>query len=175
MKRATGPNQVTGRAVERPTTSREGDTAMAKPEPTSPRPAALQDEHVYLGRLLRRLDQDLACEHIDPATLADEISALIIEMERHFVHEEQGGYFATILEDAPQFQFRVQLLEQQHEQFRADLRSMQQLCYGSMWGLDRAADLRLAFHEFVRQLQQHERAERSLFQEALTRDVSASD
>jgi hypothetical protein len=148
---------------------------MAIPEQASQPSTDLHDEHVYLGRLLGRLDRDLAGEQIDPALLADEISALVIEMERHFAQEERGGYFAAILEDAPEFQHRVRLLERQHEQFRADLRSMQQLCYGNMWGLDRAGDLRLSFLEFLGQLQDHERAERSLFQEALTRDVSASD
>lgn len=133
----------------------------------------LHVEHADLGGLLEQLGRDLASECCTPAALADELTELLQLLERHFVEEEESGYFAAIRSAAPQYQ--VELLERQHRQFRADLRSMQRLCYARMWGLDRTSELRETFGEFLRSLEIHERTERNLHQEALTRDLGAAD
>lgn len=135
----------------------------------------LQVEHAYLGGLLEQLGRDLASECCTPAALADELTELLQVLERHFVEEEESGYFAAIRSAAPQSQYQVERLERQHRQFRADLRSMQRLCYARMWGLDRTSELRETFGEFLRSLEIHERTERSLHQESLTRDLGAAD
>jgi hypothetical protein len=146
---------------------RPGRATMSKPQRVPAPGLDLHDEHVYLTRLLERLAEEYSSEQFTAATLADELSVLLVELDRHFLAEEQGGYFAEILESAPRFEKHIQALVEQHQKFLADVKNMQQMCYESMWGLSRFEDLRDSFHKFILEFQQHEHVERQLFQETM--------
>lgn len=147
---------------------------MNEYQTASPTRVELHDNDLYLSRLLRRIEEELSSKEFTSASLADELSVLLLELDRHFTEEESGGYFAGIVEDAPQLLKQIEALEQQHWQFLLDVKNMQQMCYETMWGLDRSTELRNGLTRFLRQIEKHEHDERQLFQEALNIDLGAS-
>lgn len=136
----------------------------------------LVKEHQRLEKLVENLRQIFFAEHTTPPTIVVGLLRQLAEnLRKHFLHEEQGGYFAEVVEQAPRMEAEVNRLLVQHEEFSRDLDAMCRIANsgdvsGAWW-----FDLATRFEEFVERFFDHEHSENGLLQEAYGRDIGAED
>jgi len=136
----------------------------------------LVDEHQRLEKLVENLRRIFFAEYAAPPTVVVGLLRQLAEnLRKHFLHEEQGGYFAEVVEQAPRMQGEIDRLLVQHEEFSRDLDAMCRIANsgdaaGAWW-----FDLAERFEEFVERFIDHEHAENGLLQEAYGRDIGAED
>jgi hemerythrin-like domain-containing protein len=98
-----------------------------------------------------------------------------VELEEHFTHEEAGGFFAEILDLAPELEDRASLLLQEHQEFRELFHSLRQTCRWACNESGARSGWLAEFVEFYRRFDEHEHAENELMYVALQRDLGAGD
>ncbi len=132
-------------------------------------------EHRELRALLVRIEKALQERSASIAEVGDMIGQLADRLIRHFTNEEEGGYFAEALLQAPQLVARANALIAQHpkmctkaRQLVIDLSTAEK---AERWWDDTAA----RFQEFKQELFKHEREEDRLLQEAYTDDLGSKD
>ena len=136
---------------------------------------AIAHEHRQLGGRFEQIRAVLRQKQVNMKAVAELLSDLAQVVERHFAHEEQGGYFCDIVEMSPRLSTDVELLRHQHEVLRCRLRDMcgqVRLAHDS-WIWWQA--LRIDFEGFSQQFAEHEARENSLAQQAYTQDIGPSD
>ncbi|MCE9552901.1 MAG: hemerythrin domain-containing protein [Planctomycetes bacterium] len=136
----------------------------------------IADEHDELRRLLQQFQRLLAARNADRHELTIRMTGLANLIESHFGHEEEeGGYFSEVLAEAPRLQQKIDILRQQHAEFRTTLdqfRALSRVHRGSprCWQA-----LEQLFYYFLGEFLEHERMENGLVQEAYERDLGDSE
>ena len=136
---------------------------------------AIAQEHRQLGGRFDQIRAVLSQKQVNMKAVAELLSDLAQVVERHFAHEEKGGYFYEVVETSPRLAGDVELLRHQHQLLRCQLREMcaqVRLAHNS-WIWWQA--LRIDFAGFSQQFAEHEARENSLAQEAYTQDIGPSD
>ena len=132
-------------------------------------------EHHELNDLISRLEASLGVEELDLAEISRSVEDLTTQVERHFAHEEDEGFFLQVEKRAPWFKERTDLLRQQHLEMSAALQQIfDSLQPAAAAELD-AADVKERLFEFINQFREHEEEENRLLQEAFDRDVGSKD
>jgi iron-sulfur cluster repair protein YtfE (RIC family) len=107
--------------------------------------------------------------------IVDELVRLRDHLEHHFTEEEQGGFFADLVQRAPHHAQQVECLRKEHVARLEELEEMTQYALNrtvspAWWeGLERR------FNEFSRLLMGHEVKENSLLQEIYGLDLGDYD
>jgi hypothetical protein len=146
-------------------------TSSATPEVA----ATVESDHRWLRATISRLEDELIACKLAAADAERELAALARELDEHFRHEEAGGFFAEVLEAAPELQDRVESLRQQHRQLREMVRGLRGTCRWACVESGARTGWLAAFADFHRLFDQHESAEHSLLHESLLRDMGAAD
>ena len=147
---------------------------------TSPRRSqrsveSIDHEHRMLRRLVGRLGDLLTDGSSMPATLPTLIGSLVAQLEIHFKHEEAEGYFSGVVDRVPQLTANVEMLKQQHADFRRTIRRLYELANRQETGPGEWERLKAGCEDFVGQLLAHEAAENALLQEAYAQDIGEQD
>ena len=135
---------------------------------------ALQ-RHRALHDLLARIDQALETRTGTIAEVSGLLARLGDRLVKHFESEEEGGYFAEALTQAPRLISRANELMAQHPKMTRYGREL-----AGAADPDQAPDLwwqqtRERFKAFQAELSKHESQENDLLQEAYNRDLGAND
>ncbi len=132
-------------------------------------------EHRELKELLGRIDQALA----DRTSTIDEVSDMLAQLGdrlvRHFAMEEDSGYFAEALTQAPQLVSRANELMAQHPKMCTGARDLVLEIDSLRSRQDWWQATRERFDAFRDELLKHEQREDLLIQEAYNQDLGAND
>jgi len=136
---------------------------------------AIADEHEALAELYEQILnvlQAVPAQRLRVCTLLDE---LVEKLDKHFMHEEEGGYYSHVLKIAPWRAATVEELKRQH----ADLSSaVAQIARGARVAeesLQSWAVVRKDFDAFLRRCVEHEANEERVIQETYLLDVAAAE
>ena len=137
----------------------------------SEKQAQALDEHAQLRHFLSSIRATLAVRQSSSGVIAAMFAELAIHVQRHFEHEEEGGYFAEALELAPRLSERADELLAQHPDLAAQLCVLQEYA-----NENDASDLwwqqfQETFDEFFHRFQAHEEAENALLHQAYSEDL----
>ncbi len=135
----------------------------------------LVEEHAQVRDILQQIHNTLALRQSGPQNVTEQLGELKEHVQRHFAHEEEGGYFAQVIAQAPRFTDRVDALLQQHSQFIQILDRMRQYSRHGSNSKEWWDNITNKFDDFVCQFLEHERGEVRLVQEAFCRDIGAGD
>ena len=135
----------------------------------------LVEEHAQVRDILQRIHNTLALRQSRVQNFAEQLSELKEYVQRHFAHEEEGGYFADVVANAPRLIAQVDALLQQHSHFVQVLDGMRESLRCGNNSNEWWDGMANQFDEFVRQFLKHERAEVGLVQEALCRDIGTGE
>ena len=141
-------------------------------QPSSP--TQLRQEHHELKVLLKRLS-DVFDGDGPRDELSRSLAELRDELDEHFHHEEDGGYFDEIMERAPRLEAKVEELKQQHPALLALVRQLEDYVENAGTDGDAMARIQDEYRAFVRVLTLHEVAENDLLQQAYTEDIGTND
>ncbi len=132
---------------------------------------AMLREHGELDRLTGRLRRMMSEEALDRCALEAALACVERTLLRHFDLEEGDGYFAHVLEAAPHTHRQVFQLLSEHRWLRQELRRLRGLVNTRF---DQEA-LRAAVVGWLVRLDDHERRENALAQEAFQTDLGTGD
>lgn len=136
----------------------------------------IHEEHEHLQELYSRVRAEFeAAVGGRPNGLNGLFTVLVDVLEKHFAHEEEGGYFREIVETLPRFASTVERLQHQHGVL---LETAQVMRLRLLRPEDSVVSLRamqVEFDDFLRQCCDHEKREDELVQEAYWQDIGASD
>jgi hypothetical protein len=135
----------------------------------------IQRDHLRLQAKLGRLRERLAAAALTAAQLERELSEVEAELEEHFAHEELGGFFAEVVDLAPEFDERVKSLLKEHRELRGHFRFLRKTCRWACSESGTRAGWLAEFADFHQRFGTHEQAEHDLLHEALQRDVGQGD
>jgi hypothetical protein len=148
---------------------------MGNPHKANGTLAPLQDEHVELNKALALVNAALSAPDRRKAVVVDLIDRLVEDVEIHFRHEEEGGYFRAVVARAPRLSEQADELQRQHAVLAEQGEKLRLLARSGMeteswWKLveQQLADFRAQFAD-------HERRENSLLQEAYDLDIGPAD
>lgn len=131
---------------------------------------ALRASVVALRRISLSLQGEMSQDYAAASGALSDFSATLAT---YFDAEENGGYFAGIVDDCPQFQGRIHKLEETHEHLRATIASARHLAdrgeRSEMRALGRDIDC------ILEKLERHERAENELMQDFFLSDGGSSE
>jgi len=137
--------------------------------------ATYAEEHRQLDQLFLRIRSELTPESGMPSSIALLFKELVERVSFHFAHEEEGGYYSEVIEQAPRLATVAEQLQKQH----AHLLSIAEQLHREIEQVPEAAvrchPIRVNFEEFVRQCSEHEAAENQLVQDAYTLDIGSKD
>jgi hypothetical protein len=134
----------------------------------------VQEDHLALRQRIQHVQQTFHSPSAVPADLWREVRALEDEAAEHFLHEEDGGFFASLLESAPELGPQIAALERQHDRFRLAIGAIKDACRVAAFDLDQLAELAGTFDEFAHAFGEHEHTELQLVQEVVNRDLGAA-
>ncbi len=135
----------------------------------------LVEEHAQVRDILQQIHNTLALRQSGPQNVTEQLGELKEHVQRHFAHEEEGGYFADVIAEAPRLTATVDALLQQHSQFVQILDGMRESLRRGGNSNEWWDGMANQFDEFVRQFLKHERAEVRLVQEAFCRDIGTGE
>jgi hypothetical protein len=121
-------------------------------------------EHESVEAELRGVEEALD----DAPTLLTRLGSLREILERHFAHEEEGGYLALVTDARPGLSPRVEALRDQHQEILGGLRRALDL------GVD-SDELRGAAESVAKTLREHEAGENELVLSAVNDDIGPAD
>lgn len=139
------------------------------------RAGTIQGDHQRLQAKLGWLHEQLAAARLTAAQADLELARAATELEEHFTHEESGGFFAELLDRAPQLDERVSNLLQEHRELRVLFRFLRKTCGWACGESGTRSGWLAEFAEFHHRFNEHEQAEHDLLHEALQRDVGLGD
>ncbi|MFO0915652.1 MAG: hemerythrin domain-containing protein [Pirellulales bacterium] len=136
---------------------------------------AIGEEHGELNSAIEALQEALVKRSAAPGQLLATFQELARCVRRHFEHEEEGGYFANVLETAPWLRDRVGELLRDHPEMTRQLDVLLEYTgrgtpNGRWWD-----SLDEMFTRFRETFGAHETAENNLLQESICRDVGTKD
>jgi iron-sulfur cluster repair protein YtfE (RIC family) len=134
----------------------------------------VREDHLALQRRLKLVEQSLA-RPATPDEIWHELRALELELAEHFRHEEQEGFFDSLLEAAPQLADRLAALRREHDGFRSQVCALRELAAVPALGPSLRAELSNRYAALVKSFEEHERAERRLVQEVSNQDMGLAD
>ena len=134
----------------------------------------LVEEHAQVRDILQQIHNTLALRQ-GAQNVTEQLGELKEHVQRHFAHEEAGGYFADVIAEAPRLTATVDALLQQHSQFVQILDGMRESLRRGGNSNEWWDGMANQFDEFVRQFLKHERAEVRLVQEAFCRDIGTGE
>jgi len=136
---------------------------------------AIGNEHEALTEFYEQILntlQEVPCQRLPACALLDQLAE---KLDKHFMHEEEGGYYSHVLEIAPWRAATVEELKRQH----ADLsRAVAQIARGARVAeesLQSWAVVRKDFDAFLRRCVEHEANEERVIQETYLLDVAAAE
>jgi hemerythrin len=135
----------------------------------------LVEEHAQVRDILQQIHNTLALRQSGPQNVTEQLGELKEHVQRHFAHEEAGGYFADVIAEAPRLTATVDALLQQHSEFVQILDGMRESLRRGSNSNESWDGTASQFDEFVRQFLKHERAEVRLVQEAFCRDIGTGE
>jgi hemerythrin len=143
----------------------------------SPRanPYSILDEHAHLRRRLDDVREALIARRASGAVVASLFEELHRVVLDHFEHEEDGGYFAQALFEAPRLSERAEQLLGQHVQMAAQLAALRSFARQTRMSDPWWDELHELFDDFLRLFEQHESEENTLLYEAFNVDIGAED
>ena len=133
------------------------------------------DQHVHLRNLLEDISRCLGRRDKSRAEVLECLRRLQEELREHFEHEEAGGYFHEVIEIAPRFKPRLDALLAQHPDLKHRLDQLQRTAEREPVDDDWWHAVTEEFALFYDELDQHERGETEMLQDAYTRDVGTDD
>jgi len=135
----------------------------------------IRDEHLQLDWSFERVRTALARRRMESGALARLFVELVRMVERHFEHEEEGGYYNDVVEHAPHFSADVERLKQQHNSLLESLKKISRLAASGDGSAPWWRTMRVDFHEFVCCCDKHEALENDIVQRAYTQDIGEQD
>ncbi len=135
----------------------------------------LVEEHAQVRDILQQIHNTLALRQSGAQNVTEQLGELKEHVQRHFAHEEEGGYFADVVTQAPRLIAKVDALLQQHSHFVQILDVMRESLRRGSTSNEWWDGMANQFDEFVRQFLKHERAEVGLVQEAFCRDIGTGE
>jgi hypothetical protein len=135
----------------------------------------IQGDHQRLLAKLAWLRGQVAAAALGAAALERELAQLEAELNEHFAHEEQGGFFAEVLSAAPYFDERVANLLQEHKEMRSHFHFLRKTCDWVCGESGTRAGWLAEFAGFHQRFSGHEQAEHDLLHDALLRDMGLGD
>ena len=133
------------------------------------------ERHRALNELMARIDRALEEKTSTVAEVSDLLAQLGDRLVKHFELEEEGGYFAEALTQAPRLISRANELMIQHPKMTRYARELAGAAdpaqQPDLWW----KQTRERFKAFQAELQKHESQENDLLQEAYNRDLGAND
>ena len=133
------------------------------------------EDHRQLKRLLDTIHAALAKRSGTVEDVSRLLSQLGDHLIKHFALEEEGGYFADALTNAPQLLSRANELLAQHPMMSGKAKELVQLGDRPSDSEDWWTETTVRFEAFKAELLKHERLEDGLLQEAYQRDIGAKD
>lgn len=116
-----------------------------------------------------------AVDKEDTTWMQSSLSILCETVDREFALEDGDGYLATVLEEFPNWDNRVEALRQQRDQLHQRLHMMR-MTLGEVRAESRLVrGWRDTFRQWILEYSQHRRAERDILQEAVVRDIGVGD
>jgi hypothetical protein len=137
--------------------------------------AVIAGDHQRLASRLKWLHERLAAAGLSAREADSALVQTEAELEEHFMHEESGGFFAEILELAPELEERARGLLRQHQQMRKLFRSLRMTCRWACGESGARSGWLAELAEFHRVFDEHEHAENELMYLALQCDMGAGD
>jgi len=148
---------------------------MASESPEMKRHQKLLEDHQALKDLLARIERALHKRDLAVSEVGKLLGELGYRLVKHFELEEQGGYFAEALLQAPRLVARANELLAQHPKMCTRANDLLQLAgaeeNAEAWW-QKTQERFLAFKE---ELMMHEIKEDSLLQDAYQQDIGAND
>jgi hemerythrin len=132
-------------------------------------------EHKELRELLGQMNRALASREGSVEQACEMFASLSQFVERHFDTEEQGNFFAEIIDHAPRLVDRANATCDEHQQLLAHAKQMHELACEKadteQWWQRLTSD----FQQFSQALMRHESCEMELMQEAYGEDIGSKD
>lgn len=100
---------------------------------------------------------------------------LVPLLEDHFAHEEEGGYFAELIEIAPELSERVEQLRLEHGEMLATVRAINSRLQFADSTPNWFSAIRSDFTDFLQRCEAHQHEENAMAQEGYLRDTGAGD
>jgi iron-sulfur cluster repair protein YtfE (RIC family) len=135
----------------------------------------IQREHEELGELLGDVTRTLAKRLVSVSQVAEMIGTLVEQLEQHFDEEETGGFFDQIVSQTPRHAERCKSLREEHTWLLASIRELNEQASLGDDSDDWWQRLESKFHEFSKELMQHESKENELVQKVYTEDIGPAD
>lgn len=132
-------------------------------------------EHRELKDLMARIDRAFTERISSMEEVSDLLAQLGDRLVRHFSMEEEGGYFAEALTQAPRLVSRANELMAQHPKMCTRARDLVLEIDPIRPKQDWWQTTRERFNAFRDELLKHEQREDLLIQEAYNRDLGAND
>ncbi|PHR99754.1 MAG: hypothetical protein COA78_24660 [Blastopirellula sp.] len=130
-------------------------------------------EHAQLRDILDTVDSTV--NELEDATgsISEKIKDLKLRLQKHFSHEEAGGYLHEALEQAPHLTEEAMRLLKEHPEFLQELQEMSQWIDQSrkQWH----TELKSRFRRFTERFLNHEHHENSVLQKAFDEDIGSND
>ena len=138
--------------------------------------AELTHEHESLFSQVLALERALALPpHERQDVFLATLRTLQERLKQHFQFEEQGGYMAHVLQQAPQLHRRVEELLAEHQHMTRDLEALVDWTTAKAKGGSVPADVGAPTRTWLLRVRAHEAAENQLVQEACNRDCAEED
>jgi hypothetical protein len=134
----------------------------------------LVQEHRHLRTMLQGIHEELARGQPAGQCVALLLGDLVREIHNHFTREERSGYYAEVLEVAPQLGNQIERLRVQHGELLGSAEHLRS-AIASVDAEVHWMEFVEAFHDFTFRFLEHEVDENSLLHEAYNRDIGAED
>lgn len=134
-----------------------------------------EQEHEALRGLLDEVRRVLEAREWHSAGVRGVLVQLRQQLFQHFTHEEQGGYFSTLVAAAPQLANRARALENEHRDLLVQVDQLLEAAALAGHNAARRGQIRLDYAGFVRLMERHEVEEDRLIQEANGHELGSGD
>lgn len=132
-------------------------------------------EHNQMRTLLASVHRVLTDRSHSVGEVVTALESLSEFLRAHFLHEDEGGFFEQITEQAPRLSERAQAVQQEHAALLVDLKSMQQFAAEGTTEDAWWKQLDAEFHRLSKKLMDHEHNEQDLLQRSFTDEIGTGD
>lgn len=135
----------------------------------------IDDEHKQMRVLLGDVHSILksrteSVEHVKRA-----FKGVATYLQQHFDNEDEGGFFAEIVQQAPRLSEPAKQVSQEHARLLADFSELTERAGQGDGTAEWWDKMGTQFHDVSKQLMEHEHREQELLQRAFTEDVGTGD
>ncbi len=135
----------------------------------------LRHEHEELRELLGSVHRTLTKRLETVAGVSQMFASLCNQIETHFNKEETAGFFDEIVAQAPRLSSQTEHLCNEHECLLQTARKLADQANDGDGSDDWWQQLESEFHEFSKQLMQHENKETDLLLQVYHDDIGSAD